>query len=103
MCGRVVQAFEEPDIREVISLSKISVALKSSYNVAPSQEILGIIQNSQGLELSGFIWGLLPSWAVNSKTFKPQINARAEGINEKPFFRDSFRKRRCLVAVNGFF
>lgn len=103
MCGRVVQAFEEPDIRDVINLTKISVALKPSYNIAPSQEILGIFQNEGGLELSEFIWGLLPSWAENSKTYKPQINARAEGITEKPFFRDSFRKRRCLVAVSGFY
>lgn len=31
------------------------------------------------------------------------INARAEGIEDKPSFRTPFRKRRCLVIANGFY
>ena len=31
------------------------------------------------------------------------INARAESIHEKPAFRRSFRRQRCLVPADGYY
>ena len=31
------------------------------------------------------------------------INARAETVHEKPAFRAAFKRRRCLIPVNGWF
>jgi Uncharacterized conserved protein len=52
-------------------------------------------------------WGLIPSWTKNRdqaeiiryKTF----NARSESIDTKPSFSSSFRSKRCIIPVNGFF
>jgi putative SOS response-associated peptidase YedK len=33
----------------------------------------------------------------------PLINARAEMVAQKPSFRSAFKKRRCIVPVDGFF
>src|SRR5207247_1467431 len=52
----------------------------------------------------GFMkWGLVPSWAADDKSGAKLINARADGVAEKPSFRDAFRKRRCLIPADGFF
>ena len=48
-------------------------------------------------------WGLIPSWAEDPKVAQHMINARAETVAEKPSFRDSLRKRRCLVLADGFY
>jgi len=52
-------------------------------------------------------WGLIPSWTkslndantIRYKTF----NAKGESIDKKPSFLSSFRSKRCLIPVNGFF
>jgi putative SOS response-associated peptidase YedK len=52
-------------------------------------------------------WGLIPSWTrniddANSIRFKT-FNARAESVDSKPSFTSSFKTKRCLVPVKGFF
>lgn len=52
-------------------------------------------------------WGLIPSWTksnsdaqeIRYKTF----NARAETVSTKPSFSRSFKSKRCLIPVKGFF
>jgi putative SOS response-associated peptidase YedK len=52
-------------------------------------------------------WGLIPSWTrsaddanmIRYKTF----NARSESIETKPSFSSSFRSKRCMIPVKGFF
>jgi putative SOS response-associated peptidase YedK len=34
---------------------------------------------------------------------KPIINARAETVATKPFFKQAFRSKRCLVLADGFY
>lgn len=54
-----------------------------------------------------FKWGLIPAHtrgmdeaeSIRSKTF----NARAEGLADKASFSTSFRSKRCIVPVKGFF
>lgn len=52
-------------------------------------------------------WGLIPSWIKNNtdaeeirlKTF----NARSDSLNAKPSFTSSFKTKRCIIPVRGFY
>jgi putative SOS response-associated peptidase YedK len=50
-------------------------------------------------------WDLIPRWW--SKTIKDAkiatFNARAETIETKPFFRDAFKRTRCLIPMSGYY
>jgi putative SOS response-associated peptidase YedK len=46
---------------------------------------------------------LVPSWAKDISIGSKLINARAEGVVEKPSFRAAFKRRRCIVPADGFF
>jgi putative SOS response-associated peptidase YedK len=48
-------------------------------------------------------WGLIPYWATDLKVGFANINAKAEGIESKPAFREAFQRRRCLVPVDNFY
>jgi putative SOS response-associated peptidase YedK len=48
-------------------------------------------------------WGLIPSWAEDTKIGYRLINARSDSAATKPAFRSAFKKRRCLVLADGFF
>src|SRR3982074_2170609 len=73
------------------------------FNIAPSQEILTIVQEPLGLPFAQTAtWGLKPFWAKDLKR-PPPINARAESLTASPMFRDALASTRCLIPATGFF
>jgi putative SOS response-associated peptidase YedK len=70
------------------------------FNIAPSQEVLTIRDTENVSNLEMVLWGLIPSWAAEPKGL---INARAETLEEKPSFSESFQRRRCLIPADGFY
>ncbi len=52
-------------------------------------------------------WGLIPSWTKNFEDAESirykTFNARAETIDSKPSFSSSFREKRCIIPVKGFY
>jgi putative SOS response-associated peptidase YedK len=47
-------------------------------------------------------WGLVLFGAKDIKVGFANINAKAEGIESKPAFREAFQRRRCLLPVDNF-
>ena len=74
--------------------------LEPRYNCTPGQS-LPVVTGSEPDRMRGQQWGLIPSWADEAST--DLINARAETLDEKPSFADSFERRRCLVPADGFY
>jgi len=72
--------------------------LYARYNIPPTIPVPALLNNGNYLYTH---FGYLPSWA-NSKS-SMNINARSETIYEKKTFRDSFRFRRCIIPINGFY
>jgi putative SOS response-associated peptidase YedK len=103
MCARVTLRAGVEKVREEFGVSGAdSPEVKPSYNVSPGTDVMAVVQNG-GRGLARFRWGLIPSWAREAAIGHKLINARAETIAEKPAFKNAFRKRRCLIAVDGFY
>jgi putative SOS response-associated peptidase YedK len=45
----------------------------------------------------------VPYWAKDIKVGFANINAKTEGIETRPAFREAFQRRRCIVPVDNFF
>jgi len=48
-------------------------------------------------------WGLIPYWCEDPKGGRKPINAKCETVRTLPSFREAYRKRRCILPVDGFF
>lgn len=101
MCGRFTLTSEIKDLQSHFRATGMA-AYPASYNVSPSSEIPVVREGQSGREIVLCRWGLVPHWAKPDNPYKA-INARAETLAKKPFFRDAYRKRRCLIPVNGFY
>ena len=78
--------------------------LKKRYNIAPTQRSPVVRIAADGTrEMAMLRWGLVPFWAKDLAFGTKAINARSETAEEKPSFRNAFRKRRCVVPASGFF
>jgi putative SOS response-associated peptidase YedK len=103
MCARYTLTARPSLIAELFDLDLL-IDIVPRYNVAPTQEVLAVRATPEGKsEFTKFRWGLVPSWAEDMKIGNKLLNARGETIFEKPSFRDAAKKRRCLIAADGFY
>ena len=101
MCGRFTLYKPAERIAREFQLAE-TPAIEARYNIAPTQNILAIRQSPDGREAGMFKWGLIPSWAKDAAIGAKLINARSETIDEKPSFREAFKRRRAIIPVDGF-
>ncbi len=102
MCGRFSFAVIAEMIEEHFHIRVDTNTYKPSYNCAPTQK-LAVISNQNPDELSFYRWGLIPFWAKDKSFGNKLINAKAETIDQKPSFKNSFMRKRCLVLSDGFY
>lgn len=104
MCGRYSLFADFREIEERFGEATFEEdEYEESYNIAPSQMVLSVINDGVKNRLGYLKWGLVPSWAKDSKVGFKMINARAETVHEKPSFRAAFKKKRCLIVADSFY
>lgn len=103
MCGRFVgyRRLEELIIHFPIDVSDVDVT--ENFNVAPTQQVLGVARYGDQNHLQQFHWGLVPFWAKDKSIGSRLINARSETVAKNPAFRNAFKKQRCLIVADGFY
>ncbi|WP_243290798.1 SOS response-associated peptidase [Bacillus sp. FJAT-47783] len=101
MCGRFTLTVDALEIAQYFDIDEFDEEnFKKSYNIAPSQQVLAVV-NHKGKNRAGYIkWGLIPFWA-KEPSFQ-LINARGESLQEKPSFKH-LNRRRCLILADSFF
>ena len=107
MCGRARLSSDVSEIKLRFSIppGRSTPNFAASWNVAPTDPlpIVGFNPKAQERGIDVMRWGLVPYWAKDIKVGFANINAKAEGIETKPAFREAFRRRRCLVPVDNFY
>jgi putative SOS response-associated peptidase YedK len=126
MCGRYSIASPAKLVQETFELEE-PPELDARWNVAPTQPAPVVRLVGGERRLAALRWGLVPAGSeglgAGPLLIKPNgepeassdvgeqaagrrrllINARSETAANLPAFRDSFRRRRCLVPADGFY
>ncbi len=107
MCGRFTKNYTWQQIQELYRLT-IPAAIPNmqpSFNVCPTDPVDTVVAHEGNRELMQMRWGLVPYWW--NKPLKElrlaTFNARIETVTTKPFFREPFKHRRCLLPVSGYY
>jgi hypothetical protein len=107
MCGRFTRNYTWEQIQALYRLTAPAAIpnFQPDYNVCPTDPADVVVANDGGNELIKIRWGLVPYWW--SKSLKElrlaTFNARVETVTTKPFFREPFKKKRCLMPVSGYY
>ncbi len=95
---------------EIVRLYRLTIHapphnLPPGYNICPTDPVDGVTELNGNLDFVRIRGGIVPSWwpkplkDLKAATF----NACAETVAEKPFFRDAFRRTRCLIPASGYY
>ena len=107
MCGRARLSSDVSEIKVAFRIppERPSPNFAPSWNVAPTDPLPVVRYDTKDHQRSLEVmrWGLVPFWAKDIKVGFANINAKAEGIEKKPAFREAFHLRRCLVPVDNFY
>ena len=105
MCGRYTLTDPDAVAEAVRALGADpgDAALPRRFNVAPTQTMPVVVATANTRALRMMKWGIVPFYARKDEKPFQLINARSETAAEKPTFKQSVQKRRCVVPADGFF
>ncbi|HWU17314.1 MAG TPA: SOS response-associated peptidase [Devosia sp.] len=102
MCGRYASTLPPEQMAELFKLLN-SVESVPRYNIAPTQPVIAIWEESGRRQGHFARWGLVPRWVKDPREFPLLVNARVETMAEKPAFRDALKHGRCIIPASGYY
>jgi putative SOS response-associated peptidase YedK len=103
MCGRFAQPHSSEELARIFRARPTVDLPGQQFNVAPTDEVAGVVEHHGERVIEPFRWGLVPWYAEDRKGAARLINARAETVETTPAFRTSFAKRRLIVPAAAFY
>jgi putative SOS response-associated peptidase YedK len=103
MCGRFAQPHSAEELARIFRARPTVELPGNRYNVAPTDEVAGVVEHHGERVIEPFRWGLVPWYAEDRKGAARLINARAETVERSPAFRTSFARRRLIVPAAAFY
>ncbi|HET9718732.1 MAG TPA: SOS response-associated peptidase [Solirubrobacteraceae bacterium] len=104
MCGRYTLSAPDPARLRLRFPVGEEVEIRPRFNVAPGDEVLAVSADREGRPRGELLrWGLVPPWSNPDESALKMINARAETLEERPAYREAFRRSRCLIIADGFY
>ena len=104
MCGRKTLTMSKKAIIEELMVDEWQVEdYIPSYNIAPTQNSLVLVQKKGSKIVKNMRWGLIPAWSKNELYGSKMINARVETVTTKPSFKNLIPKNRCIVLSDGYY
>jgi putative SOS response-associated peptidase YedK len=104
VCGRFVSTSPPDEIAKYFGAAEVDERLEGpNYNVAPTQDVYAVLENGGVRRVEALHWGLIPFWAKDAKIGNKMINARADKVATSGAYKHAFKKRRCIIPVDGFY
>ncbi len=103
MCGRIAMTLPQDMVLFFDASAAALPTQQPRWNVCPTQMVPAALSADGQRSLQWMRWGFLPHWYKTPNDGPLIINARSEGIAEKPAFREACRERRCLIPASGFY
>lgn len=104
MCGRFAITLPADAMARLFDAAPDNdLPVTPDYNVCPTRPIHAVRAGAGGRRLSALRWGFVPHWYKTPNDGPLLINARGEGIADRPAFRAAVRERRCLIPTTGFY
>lgn len=101
-------SLDPADLADELRLDVVSYDYAPRYNVPPGSFVPIVVERldddaqlTRRLETAS--WGLVPSWAKDTKIGFKAFNARSETVLEKPMFRQAIKRRRCALPIPGYY
>ena len=103
MCGRFTLTHPNEALARLFEAAPANdLPQGPRHNICPTQAVAAVVSDV-GRRLVAMRWGLIPHWYERPEGGPLLINARAEGIADKPAFAEAARRRRCLIPASGFY
>lgn len=102
MCGRIAQTRKAEVYARMIGMELSAPEVEPIFDLTPGMCPIAFFNTDGTVHIDRPYWGFTPHWAGPDNKIKP-INARFDTAAIKPFFREAFRRRRCLVPIDAFY